>query len=80
MSFHVPVLMSSLSIVLFNLTCIGIISLDPYLEPHKGTLQRRYSKAQEWLKKLDATEGGIEKFSQVRSPSAYAVASLRQLT
>ncbi|PHH50626.1 1,4-alpha-glucan-branching enzyme [Ceratocystis fimbriata CBS 114723] len=42
----------------------GIISLDPYLEPHRDALKRRYSKAQEWLKKLDATEGGVANFAK----------------
>ncbi|TKX27526.1 1,4-alpha-glucan-branching enzyme [Elsinoe australis] len=42
----------------------GVIQLDPYLEPFKGALQARYSKAQEWIKQIDATEGGLEKFSR----------------
>ncbi|KAI8625886.1 alpha amylase [Xylariaceae sp. FL1651] len=42
----------------------GVTELDPYLSPFQDALKRRYTKAQEWIKKLDDTEGGIEKFSR----------------
>ncbi|KAI1495847.1 glycoside hydrolase superfamily [Biscogniauxia marginata] len=42
----------------------GVIKLDPWLEPFAGALKRRYARAQDWLKKIDETEGGIEKFSR----------------
>lgn len=42
----------------------GVIKLDPYLEPFRDALKHRFSKAQEWIKKIDATEGGLEKFSR----------------
>ena len=50
------------------LTCflIGVIKLDPWLGPFKGSLERRYAKAHEWIKKIDDVEGGVEKFSKVR--------------
>jgi len=43
----------------------GVLELDPYLTPFKEAIKRRYAKAQEWIKKLDETEGGLEKFSKV---------------
>jgi len=42
----------------------GVIKLDPWLEPFRDSLKQRYSKAQGWIKKLNDTEGGIEKFSR----------------
>jgi len=55
----------------------GVVQLDPYLEPFKDALKRRYIKAQNWIKVIDEHEGGLEKFSRVisffdlpRSPSA----------
>lgn len=42
----------------------GIISLDPWLSPFKDGLKSRYSKAQQWIKTIDETEGGLEKFSR----------------
>lgn len=48
-------------------TCSGIIQLDGYLEPFRDALKSRFSKAQQWIKTIDETEGGLEKFSRVRS-------------
>ncbi|RDA87067.1 hypothetical protein CP532_0165 [Ophiocordyceps camponoti-leonardi (nom. inval.)] len=42
----------------------GVIQLDPWLSPFSDALKRRYSKAQDWIKTIDAHEGGIEKFSR----------------
>lgn len=44
----------------------GIVQLDGYLEPFSGALKSRFSKAQQWIKTIDETEGGLEKFSRVR--------------
>ncbi len=46
----------------------GVIKLDPWLEPFKEELKKRYSTAQDWIKKIDETEGGLEKFSRVGVP------------
>lgn len=51
---------------------VGIVQLDPYLDPYKEALRSRYAKAQKWLKTLDETEGGMEKFTRVRN-SGFAV-------
>ncbi|VBB83794.1 Putative Glycoside Hydrolase Family 13 [Podospora comata] len=42
----------------------GVVALDPYLEPFKPALKRRFDKAQEWIKKIEKTEGGLDKFSK----------------
>lgn len=44
---------------------IGVITLDPWLSPFKDSLKRRYSKAQDWIKTIQDTEGGLDKFSKV---------------
>lgn len=48
----------------------GVVKLDPWLEPFQDSLKRRYAKAQDWIKKIDETEGGLEKFSKVRPDHA----------
>jgi len=42
----------------------GIIQMDGYLEPFKDALKSRFSKAQKWIKTIEETEGGMEKFSR----------------
>lgn len=46
------------------LTAKGVVQLDPWLSPFKDALRSRYSHAQKWVKTIDDTEGGIEKFSR----------------
>jgi 1,4-alpha-glucan branching enzyme len=41
------------------------LQLDPWLEPFTGALKSRFSKAKQWVKTIDETEGGLEKFSRV---------------
>jgi hypothetical protein len=41
--------------------------MDGYLEPFKGALQSRFAKAQQWIKAIDETEGGLENFSKASS-------------
>jgi len=43
----------------------GVLKLDPWLSPFQDALKRRFSKAQEWIKRIDETEGGLDKFSKV---------------
>jgi 1,4-alpha-glucan branching enzyme len=43
---------------------LGVIQLDPWLSPFKDALRSRFSKAQKWLKTIDETEGGMEKFTR----------------
>lgn len=47
------------------LTSLGVVKLDPYLEPFSDSLKKRYAKAHEWIKNIDDSEGGLEKFSKV---------------
>lgn len=42
----------------------GIVQLDPWLSPFKDALRSRYSRAQKWIKTINETEGGLEKFSR----------------
>lgn len=42
----------------------GVVKLDPWLSPFQDAFKRRYSKAQEWINRLDQSEGGIDKFSK----------------
>lgn len=46
------------------LTIAGVVQLDPWLSPFKDALRSRYSHAQKWMKTIDETEGGLEKFSR----------------
>jgi 1,4-alpha-glucan branching enzyme len=45
----------------------GIVQLDGYLDPFKDALKSRFSKAQKWIKTIEETEGGLEKFSRASS-------------
>ena len=40
------------------------MQLDPWLSPFKDALRSRYSHAQKWIKTIDETEGGLDKFSK----------------
>ncbi|KAL8790852.1 MAG: hypothetical protein Q9195_006177 [Heterodermia aff. obscurata] len=42
----------------------GVVQLDPWLSPFKDALRSRYSHAQKWIKQINDTEGGLEKFSR----------------
>ncbi|KAG8419274.1 alpha-1,4-glucan branching enzyme, variant 3 [Metarhizium acridum] len=42
----------------------GVVKLDPWLEPFNEALKRRYGKSQDWINRIKATEGGLEKFSR----------------
>ncbi|KAE9981876.1 hypothetical protein BLS_004254 [Venturia inaequalis] len=42
----------------------GVVTLDPWLEPFKDSLRSRFAKAQSWIKTINDTEGGLEKFSR----------------
>ena len=41
-----------------------MVQLDPWLSPFKDALRSRYSHAQKWIKTINETEGGLEKFSR----------------
>ena len=51
----------------------GVIKLDPWLEPFKDALRSRYSNAQKWIKTIDETEGGLEKFSRGTEKFGFVV-------
>lgn len=50
-----------------------MIQLDPWLEPFKEPLRRRYSHAQKWIKTINDTEGGLEKFSRGTEKFGFVV-------
>lgn len=50
--------------VKLRLTVVGVVQLDPWLSPFKDALRNRYSRAQKWIKTIEDTEGGLEKFSK----------------
>lgn len=52
-----------------QLTLLGVVQLDPWLSPFKDALRSRYSHAQKWIKTINDTEGGLEKFSRVSTCS-----------
>ncbi len=47
-----------------RLTISGVVQLDPWLSPFKDALRSRYSHAQKWIRTINDTEGGLEKFSR----------------
>ena len=67
--------LSALCLERYLVTCetysvlAGVLQLDPWLEPFQDSLKRRYAKAQDWIKRIDETEGGLAKFSRVRVPN-----------
>ncbi|KAJ5246725.1 1-4-alpha-glucan-branching enzyme [Penicillium chermesinum] len=42
----------------------GVLTIDPWLEPHKDVLKQRYSLVQKWASDIERSEGGLEKFSR----------------
>ncbi|KAI9792284.1 MAG: alpha-1,4-glucan branching enzyme [Peltula sp. TS41687] len=42
----------------------GVVGLDPWLAPYKEALRSRFNSAQKWIKTINETEGGLEKFSR----------------
>lgn len=42
----------------------GVLQIDPWLSPFQDVLKRRVSRAKEWIKKIDETEGGLTKFTK----------------
>ena len=41
-----------------------MVKLDPWLSPFQDSLKRRYAKTHDWVKTINETEGGLEKFSK----------------
>jgi spermidine synthase len=48
----------------------GVIQLDPWLEPFQDALKQRFSFIEGWVKAINETEGGLEKFSKVSTLSS----------
>ena len=58
----------------------GVVQLDPWLSPFKDALRHRFSKAQNWIKAIDETEGGLEKFSRGFEKYGFTVADNGDIT
>ena len=56
-----------------QLTRLGVVKLDPWLEPFSDALRTRYSHAQKWIKVINDTEGGLEKFSRGTETFGFVV-------
>lgn len=56
-----------------------MIKLDPWLSPFQDAFKRRFAKAQEWINKINDTEGSLDKFSKAR-PTAYSSSTSPGLT
>lgn len=54
-------IVSSIELIIVS----GVIKQDPYLEPFRDVLRRRFAKTQEWVKTINDTEGGMEKYTKV---------------
>jgi 1,4-alpha-glucan branching enzyme len=49
----------------------GVVQLDPWLAPFKDSLRHRFKAAQDWIKTINDTEGGLDKFSRVGHYSCH---------
>ncbi|EZF73735.1 1,4-alpha-glucan-branching enzyme [Trichophyton soudanense CBS 452.61] len=58
----------------------GVVDLDPWLEPFKDALRSRYKRATDWIRKIDETEGGLDKFSKGYEKFGFNVASNGDIT
>jgi 1,4-alpha-glucan branching enzyme len=58
----------------------GVVQLDPWLEPYTAALKSRFAKAQDWIKKIDQTEGGLEQFSRGYEKYGFNVAADHTIT
>ncbi|KAK4505049.1 hypothetical protein PRZ48_003012 [Zasmidium cellare] len=58
----------------------GVVALDPWLEPYSASLRSRFSKAQNWLKTIEKTEGGLEKFSRGYEKFGFQVSQDNTIT
>jgi len=58
----------------------GVVALDPWLAPFKESLKQRYNKAQQWIKTIDETEGGLEKFSRGTEKFGFNVDKQNNIT
>ncbi|RMZ91720.1 hypothetical protein DV736_g1042, partial [Chaetothyriales sp. CBS 134916] len=59
---------------------LGILQLDPWLEPFTSSLRSRYAKAQKWVKDINEHEGGLDKFSRGYERYGFVVADNGDIT
>jgi len=63
-----------------NLAIIGVLSLDPWLEPFSASLKSRFSAAQSLIKSIDDHEGGLEQFSRGYEKFGFHVDNKNNIT
>jgi 1,4-alpha-glucan branching enzyme len=56
------------------------VKLDPWLSPFKESLRHRYKKAQDWIQKIEDTEGGLDQFSKGTEKFGFNVDKQNNIT
>ena len=56
------------------------MKLDPWLSPFREALRSRYSHAQKWIKTINDTEGGLDKFSKGKEKFGFVVSGNGDIT
>ncbi|EAA64425.1 hypothetical protein AN2314.2 [Aspergillus nidulans FGSC A4] len=58
----------------------GIIDLDPWLEPFREAIKRRFDYVESWIKTVDEVEGGLDKFSKGYEKFGFNVSETGDIT
>ncbi|KAL4912399.1 glycoside hydrolase superfamily [Aspergillus aurantiobrunneus] len=58
----------------------GIIDLDPWLEPFREAIQRRFNYVESWIEIVDKAEGGLDKFSKGYEKFGFNVSDSGDIT
>ncbi|KAL4819508.1 1,4-alpha-glucan-branching enzyme [Aspergillus spinulosporus] len=58
----------------------GIIDLDPWLEPFREAIKRRFNYVESWIKTVDEVEGGLDKFSKGYEKFGFNVSETGDIT
>ncbi|KAL4734191.1 1,4-alpha-glucan-branching enzyme [Aspergillus similis] len=58
----------------------GIIDLDPWLEPFREAIKRRFNYVESWIKTVDEAEGGLDKFSKGYEKFGFNVSETGDIT
>ncbi|KAL4991230.1 1,4-alpha-glucan-branching enzyme [Aspergillus falconensis] len=58
----------------------GIIDLDPWLEPFREAIKRRFNYVESWIKTVDEAEGSLDKFSKGYEKFGFNVSENNDIT
>ncbi|KAL5044530.1 1,4-alpha-glucan-branching enzyme [Aspergillus fruticulosus] len=58
----------------------GIIDLDPWLEPFREVIKRRFNYVESWIKTVDEAEGSLDKFSKGYEKFGFNVSENNDIT